>query len=632
MSDAVTPEFVRVPGLTGLVSAFRNYAETAAAGTLPDGTPPAAGDERTADQRVAETYAHCASLLTMHVDRLLEQDLDRLNAPDLRARLAIVEADLGRTRERAGMAEHRVTDVMRAALGLGDDTEPEVLSDLTVAGIIAERQRWRDDYDGAVALVAKMHAAAMGGVVRGPVHGVVEDVWWLRAALDRLAVNAEEFLDIEPHEVAFGERRERLSSALLDARRILQPADAEEHRDPIDVVNAIADVLTMRGVLHRIAVELEALPRLSAADRKIKRTFLASMAREFAGAPPYPEVETRVEILLTLMHDAWGVIANAGLHRGNWDHEHPEWVAAAERWRDRFHTMCGLDQLFAAGVDLAVDRPPLPDPSPFTNAPELVDQAADLLAELEYGHTDELAQRAGAMALALKMKQADPSTNACESDAAAARRFATELERLRSGLHRLGITEGNGPWNVPVDEWPVTTALAAIDAAKQDIERNGPRVTFEPGLAVQAGDPVPEVKVDLDELAVLPELVEHADDPAAEPNDALTRDMSRVAAGFTGVAYDPYDRPVEILALRRAALRAGLTPFPSEDLAPPRGYRGATPPAPPKAKLATTAAAVVTNTTEGPLVLIGTGNAAHQAVTLLPGDSLTVTALPASTT
>ena len=33
---------------------------------------------------------------------------------------------------------------------------------------------------------------------------------------------------------------------------------------------------------------------------------------------------------------AWGLIANAG--GGNWKLESPEWVAAAEKWRDRYTT------------------------------------------------------------------------------------------------------------------------------------------------------------------------------------------------------------------------------------------------------------------------------------------------------
>lgn len=57
--------------------------------------------------------------------------------------------------------------------------------------------------------------------------------------------------------------------------------------------------------------------------------------------------------LLQLAHDGWCVIANAGLHHGGWDTQHPEWVAAAQRWRDEFHT--ALDRY------LPKTRPPAPE-------------------------------------------------------------------------------------------------------------------------------------------------------------------------------------------------------------------------------------------------------------------------------
>lgn len=55
-------------------------------------------------------------------------------------------------------------------------------------------------------------------------------------------------------------------------------------------------------------------------------------------------------------------------------------------------------------------------------------------------------------------------TNFCEADAAAARRFAGEIERLRAGLDRAGIQQGAGPWSVSVSEWPVTAALDTISS------------------------------------------------------------------------------------------------------------------------------------------------------------------------
>lgn len=50
------------------------------------------------------------------------------------------------------------------------------------------------------------------------------------------------------------------------------------------------------------------------------------------------------EVLLDLLYDAWGVIANAGFDEGGWSHEHPAWTAAAERWRDRFHDAAVYDR------------------------------------------------------------------------------------------------------------------------------------------------------------------------------------------------------------------------------------------------------------------------------------------------
>lgn len=38
------------------------------------------------------------------------------------------------------------------------------------------------------------------------------------------------------------------------------------------------------------------------------------------------------------LEQAWNIIANVGVHvRNNWDSEHPEWVAAALRWRDEMY-------------------------------------------------------------------------------------------------------------------------------------------------------------------------------------------------------------------------------------------------------------------------------------------------------
>lgn len=38
-----------------------------------------------------------------------------------------------------------------------------------------------------------------------------------------------------------------------------------------------------------------------------------------------------------LLFMAWEVIANVGLHQGNWDQQHRDWVRYAKQWRDRWH-------------------------------------------------------------------------------------------------------------------------------------------------------------------------------------------------------------------------------------------------------------------------------------------------------
>lgn len=68
-----------------------------------------------------------------------------------------------------------------------------------------------------------------------------------------------------------------------------------------------------------------------------------------------------------LLDMAWGVIANCGVKvSGGWPDQDPEWVAAAERWRDKYHewldvrygTQAGGGQAEGgAEGDLAADVP-----------------------------------------------------------------------------------------------------------------------------------------------------------------------------------------------------------------------------------------------------------------------------------
>ncbi len=55
------------------------------------------------------------------------------------------------------------------------------------------------------------------------------------------------------------------------------------------------------------------------------------------------DLNTNPDELHDLLYVAWGVIANAGMKTGRgWDSEHPEWVNAAERWREKWHASRGL--------------------------------------------------------------------------------------------------------------------------------------------------------------------------------------------------------------------------------------------------------------------------------------------------
>src|SRR5687767_8088312 len=49
-----------------------------------------------------------------------------------------------------------------------------------------------------------------------------------------------------------------------------------------------------------------------------------------------------------LLSEAWAVIANAGHSEGKpeagWQNEHPEWQAAAARWREKWHATLGQDE------------------------------------------------------------------------------------------------------------------------------------------------------------------------------------------------------------------------------------------------------------------------------------------------
>lgn len=94
----------------------------------------------------------------------------------------------------------------------------------------------------------------------------------------------------------------------------------------------------------------------------------------------------------------------------------------------------------------------------------------------------------------------------------------------------------------------------------------------------------------VDDVAALAERAEIAEKLLATvaglaTSPALDQTMARLAGSWPAVAYDPHERPSEILAIRVAARRANLVPIPSPTVSP-RAIRGcalpgtAQPPAP----------------------------------------------------
>lgn len=59
-----------------------------------------------------------------------------------------------------------------------------------------------------------------------------------------------------------------------------------------------------------------------------------------------------------LLDLAQAVISNAGLHQGGWHNLHPEWVMAAQRWRDQYHAWLdkkGLPEPKEGAPDVAAE-------------------------------------------------------------------------------------------------------------------------------------------------------------------------------------------------------------------------------------------------------------------------------------
>lgn len=96
----------------------------------------------------------------------------------------------------------------------------------------------------------------------------------------------------------------------------------------------------------------------------------------------YPEAPVGADDLL---HLAWGIIANVGVHGDGWEGQHPEWVQAAIRWRNAYFDT--LPRTVGVGPPTATVAPPEPwqgdlpgggslRPRPFTPPPGEGDDGA----------------------------------------------------------------------------------------------------------------------------------------------------------------------------------------------------------------------------------------------------------------
>lgn len=102
-------------------------------------------------------------------------------------RIAALEAELAEERARtAGHASCRETEQrLREANRRLQAEGPALERDKVIVALRAELSEAKSAHENACALVAAMHAAAVGEV-RGPSRGVVEDVADLRAEVERL--------------------------------------------------------------------------------------------------------------------------------------------------------------------------------------------------------------------------------------------------------------------------------------------------------------------------------------------------------------------------------------------------------------------------------------------------------------
>lgn len=137
--------------------------------------------------------------------------------------------------------------------------------------------------------------------------------------------------------------------------------------------------VTISGSSPEPTLHLDALDStpLLLVDPEVLPTLADALEAVLAAIRPAPIDDQRSDLL----YEAWAVIANAGAHQGGWPAQHPEWVAAAERWRDAWHATlpnrpncehCGgawsEEGLLPSAPTHAADCPTIPQVSADTTA------------------------------------------------------------------------------------------------------------------------------------------------------------------------------------------------------------------------------------------------------------------------
>lgn len=106
-------------------------------------------------------------------------------------------------------------------------------------------------------------------------------------------------------------------AALADAKGVVTAAEAWRDWFP-HVDSMFAPENTLIAAVDASRVGASGAQRVATAEQDAPRQYGAVSAE-----------------IADMLERAWNIIANVGVHvRNNWDSEHPEWVEAAQRWRD----------------------------------------------------------------------------------------------------------------------------------------------------------------------------------------------------------------------------------------------------------------------------------------------------------